>query len=193
MRSPEPLGPATTPGPGAVVPPRHPDAVRPGRPIPSHYRHCFGCGQQHPTGLHVQAVAAEGLALTASFEVMPHHQGAPGLAHGGLLAAAVDETLGALNWLLMRAAVTARLETDFVRPVPVGSVLELSARVTGQEGRKVFTAALGRLGPDGPVAVRASALFVQVEAGHFQRHGRPAEVARALSDGDTGPNAEMNP
>lgn len=193
MSLPQPIGPATTPGPGAVVPERHPDAMRPGLAIPSHYRDCFGCGAQHATGLHLQAVAAEGLALRASFEVMPHHQGAPGLAHGGLLAAAVDETLGALNWLLMRAAVTARLETDFVRPVPVGSVLELAARVTGQEGRKVYTAAVGRLGPDGPVAVRASALFVQVEAGHFRRHGRPAEVDRAISRGETGPTSEMNP
>jgi acyl-coenzyme A thioesterase PaaI-like protein len=190
---PEPIGPATTPGPEAVLPPRSPDAVAPGAVVASHYRHCFGCGEEHPTGLHMQVQAGEGLTLTASFEVGPAHQGAPGLAHGGLLTAAVDEVLGAVNWLLMRPAVTARLETNFVRPVPVGSVLEFQARVTGVSGRKVYTAAIGRLGPDGPIAVTASALFIQVEIGHFRSHGRPAEVARAIADGDAGPPAEMNP
>ena len=32
---------------------------------------------------------------------------------------ALDEALGALNWLLLVPAVTARLEVDFRRPVPV--------------------------------------------------------------------------
>lgn len=193
MIDPEPLGPATTPGPDAVMPDRHPEAAPPGHPIPSHYRRCFGCGVEHATGLHMQVIAADGLNLTASFEVTTHHQGAPGLAHGGLLAAAVDETLGALNWLLMRPAVTARLETSFIRPVPVGTVLELQARITGQAGRKVYTAVIGRLGQEGPIAVRASAMFVQVEVGHFREHGRPDEVARAVAEGDVGPRAEMNP
>ena len=39
----------------------------------------------------------------------------------------------------------------------------------------------------------ASALFIQVEIGHFRTHGRPTEVAMAIADGDAGPPAEMNP
>lgn len=193
MIPPQPIGPATTPGPDAVLPARHPAAAAPGTAIPSHYRACFGCGPEHGTGLHLEVLADEGLALTASFEVTEQHQGAPGLAHGGLLAAAMDETLGALNWLLMSPAVTARLETDFVRPVPVGSVLLLDARITGVQGRKVFTAAVARLGTAGPVVLRASALFVQVQPGHFREHGRAQEVAHAVATGDTGPRSDMNP
>jgi acyl-coenzyme A thioesterase PaaI-like protein len=189
---PQPLGPASTPGPGAVVPDRHPEAADPGTLIASHYRHCYGCGSDHPTGLHLRVTAGEGLTLRASFEVGPAHQGAPGLAHGGILAAALDETLGALNWLLMKPAVTARLETSFIQPVPVGSVLQLHARIVGVEGRRVYTAAVGRLGDAGPAAVAASALFVQVEVGHFRRHGRPAEVAAAIGEGVPA-SAEMNP
>ncbi len=190
---PEPIGPATTPGPDAILPDRHPHAAAPGAEIGSHYRQCFGCGADSPCGLHMRVLAGQGLTLSASFEVGPTHQGAPGLAHGGLLTAAVDEVLGAMNWLLMVPAVTARLETNFVRPVPVGSVLALQARITGVDGRKVYTAAVGRLGVDGPVAVTASALFIQVEIGHFRTHGRPAEVSAAIAGGDAGPPAEMNP
>lgn len=190
---PLPIGPGTTPGPDAVVPQRHPEAAAPGTEIASHYRQCYGCGEDHPCGLHLTVLAGEGLGLTATFEVGPMHQGAPGLAHGGLLTAAIDETLGALNWLLMAPAVTARLETNFVRPVPVGSVLMLEARIVALDGRKVYTAAIGRLGDAGPIAVTASGLFIQVRAGHFRQHGRNQEVRAAIAAGEAGPRAEMNP
>jgi acyl-coenzyme A thioesterase PaaI-like protein len=193
VTTPRPIGPATTPGPAAVVPDRHPAAVPPGTEIASHYRQCFGCGEDHPSGLRMRVVAEADLSLRASFEVGTAHQGAPGLAHGGVLAAAFDEALGALNWLLMHPAVTARLETDFIRPVPVGSVLELEARIVGVDGRKVYTAAVGRLGPDGPVAVAASAMFVQVDLQHFRTHGRAREVAEAIVPGGTAPVVELNP
>jgi acyl-coenzyme A thioesterase PaaI-like protein len=187
------LATATTPGPDSIVPQRHPQASAPGTEIGPHYRHCFGCGPQEASGLRMRVVAGAGLTLTASFEVGTAHQGAPGLAHGGILTAALDEALGALNWLLMSPAVTARLETDFRRPVPVGSVLEIEARIVAVDGRKVYTAAEGRLGPGGPVAVAAAGLFLQVELEHFRRHGRAQEVAEAIVPGGARPVVELNP
>ena len=122
----------------------------------------------------MHVTAGEGVSLTGEFVVTADHQGAPGLAHGGLLTAAFDETLGMLMWLLRTPAVTARLETDFRRPVPVGSTLHIAAHASAVQGRKVFTEAVGRLGgPDGPLAVRARALFVQVAVAHFTRTGGP--------------------
>ena len=173
----------TEPPPGAEVPSRHPDAPAPGEEIPSHYRFCFGCGEDHPTGLHLRVRAGDGVALTAELAVGEHHQGAPGLAHGGLLAAAFDEALGALIWLLRTPAVTARLETDFRRPVPVGSHLHLDAEVLGVARRKIYTKATGRLGSvDGPVAVTAAAVFVTVPLEHFVTHGRAEDVEAARSE-----------
>lgn len=173
------------------MPQRHPDAVPVGEDLPSHYDMCYGCGSGHPAGLHMKVTAGE-LSVHAQFEVTNVHQGAPGLAHGGLLSTAFDEALGALNWLLLRPAVTARLETDFRRPVPVGSVLHIDARIVGQSGRKVYTRAVGRLGPDGPVALTASALFLQVPLQHFVDHGRPEDVARAAEQRAQGA-MEVNP
>lgn len=173
----------TTPPPEATLPKRHPDAPAPGELIVSHYRFCYGCGKDHEAGLHIVNTAGEGLTLTAEFHVTDLHQGSPGLAHGGLLAAAFDEALGALNWLLLAPAVTARLETDFRRPVPVDSVLFIDARITGVVGRKVYTAATGRLGgPDGELAVQAAALFIQVGVEHFTANGRKEEVDQALAE-----------
>lgn len=160
--------PTTTPPDVSVMPPRHPQAPAPGSSIPSHYGHCFGCGELHQTGLHFTAIAGEGQTLTGKFVVTENHQGAPGLAHGGLLTLAFDEALGKLMWLLRAPAVTGRLETDFLLPVPIGTELHIFAEITGQVGRKVYSRAEGRLGsPDGPIAVTAAALFIIVPMAHF--------------------------
>jgi acyl-coenzyme A thioesterase PaaI-like protein len=173
---------STTPPAGALIPERHPKSPATGSVIPSHFKHCFGCGELHPTGLHLVAHVGEGLDITAQSTVTENHQGAPGLAHGGLLSLAFDEALGKLMWLLRAPAVTARLETDFLRPVPMGSVLYISASITGQVGRKVYSEAIGRLdGPDGEIAVRAASLFVIVPMKHFLENA-PAEYIAALRD-----------
>ncbi|RFU83009.1 PaaI family thioesterase [Streptomyces triticagri] len=191
--------PSLTPPDDAVAPVRHADAPAPGELLGAHYEYCFGCGDGQPHGLHLQARAAagEGVAITAEFTVLPEHQGAPGLAHGGVLATALDETLGSLNWLLRVIAVTGRLETDFVRPVPVGTVLHLDAEVTAVAGRKIYSTATGRIGgPDGPVAVRADALFIEVKVDHFIDNGRPDEIQAAMQDPDQVRRArafEVNP
>ncbi|MGW0997062.1 PaaI family thioesterase [Streptomyces sp. NPDC002520] len=176
---------ALQPPADAVQPVRHPDAPAPGELLGAHYEHCFGCGPGQPHGLLLEARARDGVALTAEFTVQPAHQGAPGLAHGGVLATALDETLGSLNWLLRTIAVTGRLETDFVRPVPVGTTLYLEAEVTAVAGRKIYSTATGRIdGPEGPVAVRADALFIEVKVDHFVDHGRKEEIQAAMSDPD---------
>jgi acyl-coenzyme A thioesterase PaaI-like protein len=173
---------STTPPAGAVIPDRHPKSPATGSVIPSHFKHCFGCGELHPTGLHLVAHVGQGLDITAQFTVTENHQGAPGLAHGGLLSLAFDEALGKLMWLLRAPAVTARLETDFLRPVPMGSVLYISASITGQVGRKVYSEAIGRLdGPEGDIAVRAASLFVIVPMKHFLENA-PAEYIAALRE-----------
>ena len=159
---------STTPPEGAQIPERHPLSPETGTQIPSHFKHCFGCGELHPTGLHLVAHVGKGADITAEFMVTENHQGAPGLAHGGLLSLAFDEALGKLMWLIRSPAVTARLETDFLKPVPMGTTLHITARITGQVNRKVYTAAEGRLGgPDGEIAVKAAALFVIVPMSHF--------------------------
>ena len=136
---------STTPPEGSIIPNRHPESPATGSELPSHFKHCFGCGDLHPTGLHLKARVGEGLTISAQFTVTENHQGAPGLAHGGLLSLAFDEALGKLMWLLRAPAVTARLETDFLAPVPIGTTLYISARIVGQQGRKVYSEAEGRI------------------------------------------------
>ncbi len=84
----------------------------------------------------------------------------------------MDEALGGLSWLLRRPMVTGRLETDYIRPVPVGTTLFLSARCLGSTaGGCTRTRSRGWVVPDGSIALRANAVFVVVPPKHFVEHG----------------------
>ncbi|MEV6286886.1 PaaI family thioesterase [Kribbella sp. NPDC051770] len=168
----EPPTRSATPQRELEPPERHPEAPAPGTGLPSHYERCVACGPSHPTGLRLVSTAGADVSITGEFTVTADHQGAPGLAHGGVLALALDETLGGLSWLLRRPMVTGRLETDYIRPVPVGTTLHLSATCLGFAGRRMYAKAIGRLNsPDGNIALRANAVFVVVPPEHFVKHG----------------------
>lgn len=168
----------------------HPDVPPPGSDLGMHFEGCFGCGDEPAVGLRLRSFVGDKLCVHSRFLVTEEHQGAPGLAHGGLLACAFDEALGACVGNLLRVpAVTGSLETDFRRPVPVGSTLHIAARLDGVAGRKIYTSADGRLdAADGPVAVRARGLFVTVGMEHFREHAGEGAVdklraARARQQG----------
>nr|HEV8025621.1 PaaI family thioesterase [Candidatus Nanopelagicales bacterium] len=173
------IGDETAPA-DATLPERAVHGPQPGDRIPSHFRWCFGCGSDHPTGLHMELFAGSGLDTYGTFIVSDHHQGAPGLAHGGLLTTAMDEVFGSLNWLLAKPAVTAHLECDFRRPVPVGSKLEMRAMVQGVKGRRVHMSGEAMLA--GKTAVTARAIFVQVPLEHFLDHGNADQVQQAIRE-----------
>jgi acyl-coenzyme A thioesterase PaaI-like protein len=67
----------------------------------------------------------------------PGTEGPPGYAHGGAVAAALDEAVGAAAWMLGHRVVVARLAVDFRSPVPLGTDATIESSVTGVEGRKI--------------------------------------------------------
>ncbi|MFI6514221.1 PaaI family thioesterase [Spirillospora sp. NPDC050679] len=167
-------GPAssrTTPPPHAAAPEAVGLDPRLTSPALAGYDGCFGCGGQSASGLRIKRTGQRDGVATAEYTVRREHQGAPGLAHGGVLTTAMDEMLGTAAWLLGKRYVTGRLETDFLAPVPVGVTLYLRGWCTGVDGRKAYLESEGRVGaPDGPVAVRAAALFVEVPEEHFVKN-----------------------
>lgn len=175
------------------------DAPAPGTVLGQHYNRCYGCGEAAPSGLRMTFRVGEGVSVVSQFVVTDEHEGAAGLAHGGLLAAALDETQATLLWVLRVPAVTVRLETDYLAPVPVGSTVRIEATCLGVSDRKIFTAAEGHLiSPDdetlpdesnkGVLAMRAAALFVAVPVEHFTAFGRPDLVEASMNR-----RVEVNP
>lgn len=161
----------------------HADAPPLGTELGEHYASCFACGQGEG-GLRMRFRVVDDLTLESVVLLAPHHQGAPGLAHGGVIAAVFDEALGALQVFVQEPAVTANLTTDFRAPVPLGTPLHVRSRLDSRDGRKLRVSAEAHLGAgDGPIAASATGLFLIVPADHFTRHGRPADVAAARSAG----------
>ncbi|MGW5338088.1 PaaI family thioesterase [Rhodococcus pyridinivorans] len=158
-----------------VVPDLPEDRPGPGAPVPQHWNKCFGCGDDQPSGLAMEFTIGEGLEVLGRLDVATRYQGGPGFIHGGILMTAFDEVQGmACNAALRTAVVTGHFETDFARPIPLGSVLEFRARVDGLVRRKVYTSAEARIvaGPpaDPDVVVASSVgLFVVVGHEHFAK------------------------
>ena len=175
-----------------------PDAPTPGTTLGQHYARCYGCGVAQPAGLHMTFTVGDDVQVISEFVVTEDHEGAPGLAHGGLLTAALDETQATLLWVLRMPAVTARLETDFLAPVPVGAIVRIEARCVGLADRKIFTSAQGLLvsrhgDSEGVLAIRSSALFVTVPVEHFTAFGRADLVEASMNRASETPRIEVNP
>jgi acyl-coenzyme A thioesterase PaaI-like protein len=106
------------------------------------FHQCFGCGPGHPTGLHVRCFkSAEG--VMSPIIVPGHYRGPPGAAHGGIVAAYLDEVLAAAAARATgRTAITGELTLRYVKPVPVetpiigrGSLVADYGRYVDVEGR----------------------------------------------------------
>ena len=173
-------------GDEAKKPPRgsRPDG---GEVPPHHDPACWGCGD-NPTGIHLPTPEAEGLTEYESYLAFDErHQAAPGLVHGGLVAAALDEACGLLATWYRFPAVTRRLFVDFRRPVPLNTELLVRANLEREHDRHVHVS--GELVDGDDVLAHARCAFVHVPLEHFLRtpEGRAAaakwEQRLAAEDG----------
>jgi uncharacterized protein (TIGR00369 family) len=109
--------------------------------------------------LGAQFYAEEDGSVEARVLIDARHEGPPGYAHGGALAALLDEAMGAAVWFSGVRVAAVHLSFDFKRAVPLGALAQVFGRVERREGRKVFTEGVILL-PDGTVAARATGIFV---------------------------------
>jgi uncharacterized protein (TIGR00369 family) len=135
---------------------------------------CFVCGKDNPHGIGAQWYLRDDGTLYTEIKLTEHQQGPPGYAHGGASAALLDEAMGLCVWGAGYQVVAANLNVDFLKPVPLGVELKITARVNGQEGRVVQTTGEIVL-PDGEVAVEGKGIFVE-NSKWFKKLGGFGEV-----------------
>lgn len=130
-------------------------------------RSCFVCGRDNPVGLKVRwdNHPEEG-EIRAAVTVDPSFNGYPGVVHGGILAALLDETAG--RTLLMRGdfedlMVTAKLEVAYRRPTPTGTPLLVVGRLVRRGEARAEAQAEVRLS-DGTVTARARVMLARPPA-----------------------------
>ena len=126
---------------------------------PRHW--CFGCGDRNTEGLGIQFAVAGG-RVEGRFTARASHQGWPGLAHGGIAAAALDEALGWAMYAAGAWAMTARMEVRYRKPLPLSEEVVVTATVTRERGR--FLEGVAEIHSlSGERLADAKALFVRVD------------------------------
>jgi acyl-coenzyme A thioesterase PaaI-like protein len=130
-------------------------------------RSCFVCGRENPVGLKVRwDQHPEAGEIRGTVTVPEHFNGYPGVTHGGIVAAIVDETAG--RTILMDGGfedlmVTAKLEVTYRRPTPTGVPLQVVGRLLRRAGSRAEAEAELLL-PDGTVAARGTVVLARPPA-----------------------------
>ena len=126
---------------------------------------CWGCGD-NPEGIHLPRPAEVGIErYEATFAFGERHQAGPGIVHGGLVGAALDEACGLLATWHRFPAVTARIFIRHRSPILINRNLEIAAWVTESRGRRLRID--GALRDEGEVLAEARGAFLHVPLEHF--------------------------
>ncbi|MGZ4708828.1 MAG: PaaI family thioesterase [Acidimicrobiales bacterium] len=118
------------------------------------------------------------------------YEGPPGCVHGGYIAGAFDELLGATQSLSGNPGMTARLTVNYRSPTPLRSDLRMRGELTRVEGRKIFTNGwLYCTEADGSerLCSEAEGLFISMDFGRFaamKNQREEAERNRLEATGD---------
>jgi acyl-coenzyme A thioesterase PaaI-like protein len=130
----------------------------------SHFTDCIVTGPANPMGVAAHT-RRDGDDAVVRCTLGDAFEGAPGRAHGGMVAALFDEAFGFVLSITCTPAFTGRLTVTYRAPVPIGLPLEFRARLTGRDGRKLLMAGEARQGDT--LLAEAEALFVAVDPERF--------------------------
>ena len=104
--------------------------------------------------------------LEAEYVVPERYQGAPGMVHGGIVAALLDEACAQAARLAVTPAVTSRLEIRYLAPVPVEQPLRVTGEISDVRERRATAEATIR-DESGLMLAHARAECVEVRPEHF--------------------------
>jgi acyl-coenzyme A thioesterase PaaI-like protein len=127
-----------------------------------HFPDCVVSGPANPMGVAV-ALHRDGDDAVARTSLGAAFEGAPGRAHGGIVAAIFDDTMGLVLKIISTPAYTGELTVRYLAPTPVGEELEFRARLARREGRKLHMEAEALRVADGTKLATAKAVFIAIE------------------------------
>ncbi|MGD0621133.1 MAG: PaaI family thioesterase [Thermacetogeniaceae bacterium] len=146
------------------------------------FDHCFVCGSRNEAGLRLEIVSGNGEAR-AEFQPDARWEGYPGVVHGGVLGALLDDLMfHAIYSVIKQLAVTASIEVRFRRPARIGARLFCQARIGEPGARRAAPAPRGHpAAAPGPVGARVSGQgrFVDAEGEIRNQDGRLIATARS--------------
>jgi uncharacterized protein (TIGR00369 family) len=121
---------------------------------------CFGCGGDNDHSM-LLAFEQDNLnrRIVGKFTLGPRYQGGGGMLHGGIIAVLLDEAMGKSCRFRNARAVTAEMNIDFIKPIPVDQEITVEAFETAHRGRNLFQWGEIR-DADGVLLARGRARFV---------------------------------
>jgi acyl-coenzyme A thioesterase PaaI-like protein len=122
-------------------------------------------GLSNPTSIDLEVRYDEDDEVVARVVLRRAFEGAPGRAHGGIVAAAFDDVTGFVIGKLQEPAFTGELTVRYLAPVPVDEPLEMRARLDGRERRKLFISGEARAGE--LVVATCHAIYITVDPSLF--------------------------
>jgi acyl-coenzyme A thioesterase PaaI-like protein len=128
-----------------------------------HHDLCFGCGQANLFGLQLEVSRSEE-GVAGRFFVKQDHQGPPGYAHGGVIATALDEAMALLLFDRGTFALTGRLEVELKAPAPLGTFVQVTARLE-EEGERALRLTAEATTEEGRALAAATGTFIRVQPG----------------------------
>jgi uncharacterized protein (TIGR00369 family) len=137
------------------------------RPLPTSAT-CFLCGEENPYGLKIR-FHQDGDTVYTEYRVDERRTGFDGLAHGGVLAALLDETMGwAAALAFGRMCITAEITIRYLKVVEVGTKVVVTAKPASRSRRLCVVEGEVR-DQDGTVYTRASAKFLPLSVEETRR------------------------
>jgi acyl-coenzyme A thioesterase PaaI-like protein len=127
-----------------------------------HFPDCVVSGPANPMGVAV-AMFREGDDAVARVALGAAFEGAPRRAHGGIVAAVFDDTMGLVLKMVSTPAYTGELTVRYLAPTPVGEELEFRARLVKRDGRKLSMEAEAFTVADQKQVASARAVFIAIE------------------------------
>ncbi len=123
---------------------------------------CFVCGRENPVGLLMDFYTSEPGHCRTEISIPKEYEGYPGVVHGGIVAAILDETGGRAHMTEPTIfMVTAQLNVRYRKPVPSGSRLEVIG-IAGERRGKVSHAHSEIRGEKGEVLAEAELVLVDI-------------------------------
>jgi acyl-coenzyme A thioesterase PaaI-like protein len=121
-------------------------------------------GKANPLGIAAD-ITREGDEAVLRTTLGPAFEGAPGRAHGGVVAALIDEVMGFVLSINATTAYTGRLTVTYRAPTPLGVEIEMRAKLHRHHGRKLHIEADAY---DGTVLLaHGEGLFITVDPESF--------------------------
>jgi uncharacterized protein (TIGR00369 family) len=137
---------------------------------------CYGCGPDNPDGMRLRFTYDEaGKRFLSRFRLSKRYVGPPGHAHGGVIATILDEAMGKVNKIRHVIALTKEMTVEYLKPVPLGTLLIAEGRGRSVRGR--VHSNVGEIRTEnGEVLARSRGKFIAIDPekmfGKYVKSGR---------------------